>query len=63
MRRKDILGRRGEQMAAEYPERAGFRILARNYRCAGGEIDIVAADRPELVACDDCMVEHVRGVG
>ncbi len=52
MRRKDILGRRGEQVAAEYLERAGFRILDRNYRCPGGEIDIVAADRRVLVACE-----------
>jgi putative endonuclease len=52
MRQKDILGRQGEQVAAEYLERAGFRILDRNYRCQGGEIDIVAADRRELVACE-----------
>ncbi len=52
MRRKDILGRQGEQLAAEYLERAGFRILDRNYRCAGGEIDIVAADQRVLVACE-----------
>jgi putative endonuclease len=52
MRRKDVLGRQGEQLAAEYLEKAGFRILDRNYRCAGGEIDIVAADRRDLVACE-----------
>jgi putative endonuclease len=52
MRGKDILGRQGEQLAAEYLEQAGFRILDRNYRCASGEIDIVAADCRELVACE-----------
>ena len=52
MRRKDIIGRQGEQVAAEYLEQAGFRILDRNYRCPGGEIDIVAADGRVLVACE-----------
>jgi len=52
MRHKDVLGRQGEQLAAEYLERAGFRILDRNYRCSAGEIDIVAADRRMLVACE-----------
>lgn len=49
---KDALGRQGEQLAAEYLQQAGFRILDRNYRCAGGEIDIVAADGRVLVACE-----------
>ena len=42
-------GRHGEQLAAEYLQRAGLRILDRNWRCAEGEIDIVAADRRVLV--------------
>jgi len=52
MHPKDVLGRAGEQLAAEYLERSGFRILDRNYRCAEGEIDIVAADGRVLVACE-----------
>ena len=52
MNAKDALGQQGEQLAAEYLQRAGFRILARNWRCAEGEIDIVAADRRTLVACE-----------
>jgi putative endonuclease len=52
MHPKDALGRQGEQLAAEYLKKAGFRILDRNYRCADGEIDIVAADRRDLVACE-----------
>ena len=42
---KDELGRRGEQAAAEYLERAGLRILDRNWRCETGELDIVALER------------------
>ena len=52
MNAKDDLGRRGEQFAAQYLERAGFRILDRNWRCAEGEIDIVAAERRVLVVCE-----------
>jgi putative endonuclease len=49
---KDVLGRQGEQLAAEYLQRAGLRILDRNWRCAEGEIDIVAADHRVLVVCE-----------
>ncbi len=52
MNAKDVLGKQGEQVAAEYLQRAGFRILDRNWRCADGEIDIVAADRRALVVCE-----------
>ena len=52
MNTKDDLGRRGEQFAAAYLERAGFRILDRNWRCAEGELDIVAAERRVLVVCE-----------
>ena len=52
MNAKDELGRRGEQVAAEYLERAGLRILDRNWRCTDGEIDIVAAERRVLVVCE-----------
>jgi len=52
MRPKDVLGRAGEQAAAEYLESSGLRILDRNWRCAGGEIDIVAVERYALVVCE-----------
>ncbi|HEV2374948.1 MAG TPA: YraN family protein [Streptosporangiaceae bacterium] len=52
MRPKDALGQRGEQIAVEYLEDAGLRVLARNWRCAAGEIDIVAAESQVLVVCE-----------
>lgn len=52
MNAKDVLGRHGEQLAAEYLERAGMRVLDRNWRCAEGEVDIVAAQRQVLVVCE-----------
>jgi putative endonuclease len=52
MRAKDVLGKAGEQAAVEYLESVGFRILDRNWRCAEGEIDIVAVDRHVFVVCE-----------
>src|SRR5690349_24522855 len=52
MHAKDVLGRSGEQAAAEYLESCGLRILDRNWRCATGEIDIVAVDRQALVVVE-----------
>jgi putative endonuclease len=49
---KDVLGREGEQAAVSYLEGRGFRILDRNWRCAGGEIDIVAVERHTFVVCE-----------
>ena len=60
MKPKDELGRAGEQVAAEYLERAGLRILDRNWRCADGEIDIVAAERRVLVVCEVKTRSDVR---
>ena len=43
------LGARGEARAASYLEGRGYRILARNARSGGVEIDIVAQRRGTLV--------------
>src|SRR5262249_19617233 len=52
MHPKDVLGRDGEQAAVNYLESRGFRMLDRNWRCADGEIDIVAVDRHTFVVCE-----------
>jgi putative endonuclease len=49
MRVKDAVGRYGEQVAVDHLEAAGLSILARNWRCREGEIDIVARDGTDLV--------------
>ncbi len=49
MRIKDAVGRFGEELAAVRLGEAGMTILARNWRCPDGELDIVAADGPVLV--------------
>ncbi len=43
------LGLAGEAAAVEELERRGYKILARNYRCRGGEADVVADDAGVLV--------------
>ncbi len=43
-RRKKSLGKRGEDAAARYLEACGHVIIARNFRCRSGELDIVARD-------------------
>ena len=52
MRVKDALGRYGEDLAAQYLSDAGLVIVARNWRCSAGELDIVATDGPALVFCE-----------
>ena len=42
-------GDRGEAMAAEYLRENGYEILATQFRCRFGEIDIIAADRHYVV--------------
>jgi len=43
------LGRRGERAAEKHLRRNGYRIVARNFRAAGAEIDLVAMDGDTLV--------------
>ena len=46
---KIITGKKGETIAAAFLKKNGYRILETNYRCALGEIDIVAREKDELV--------------
>lgn len=45
-------GARAESLAASYLARCGYRVIARNHRCRGGEIDLIAWDGDVL-----CFVE------
>lgn len=52
MRAKDALGRYGEDHAAQVLIAAGMSVVDRNWRCAEGELDLVAVDRGVLVAVE-----------
>ena len=51
-RARQITGTLGEQAAANKLAEAGYRILHRNYRVRGGELDIVAEHQGALVFCE-----------
>ena len=46
---KVTLGKYGEDLACRYLQKQGYKILERNFRIRGGEIDIVAIDGQTLV--------------
>ena len=43
------IGRRGERIAAKFLKKNGYRIVAKNFSSAHGEIDIIAEDNGFLV--------------
>jgi len=49
MKTKDAVGRYGEELAARYLANAGLTIIDRNWRCAAGELDLVAREGATLV--------------
>jgi putative endonuclease len=46
------LGAAGETAAARRYEHDGFAVLARNWRCRDGELDLVLRRGPLLVVCE-----------
>jgi putative endonuclease len=47
--KRKSLGRAGEEAAAQYLKKRGYRLVNRNFNCRVGELDIVARDGPCLV--------------
>ena len=43
------LGKKGEVVARAFLERRGVRILAANYTCAAGEIDLIGREREAIL--------------
>jgi putative endonuclease len=46
---KKALGNRGEEIAASFLRKQGYKVLKRNYSVPTGEIDIIARDGGTLV--------------
>jgi putative endonuclease len=42
------IGRRGEQTAADFFRAQGYTVLARNWKCRGGELDLVIRKGDDL---------------
>lgn len=51
-------GERGEQLATDYLKRQGYSILARNWRCKRGEIDIIAQSSTGDLAFVEVRTRH-----
>ncbi|MBI1827092.1 MAG: YraN family protein [Planctomycetes bacterium] len=46
---KSRFGEKGERIAEKHLRRKRLRILARNFHCVAGEIDLIARDRDTIV--------------
>ena len=46
------VGQRGEALAADWYRRKGYTVVARNWRCAIGEIDLIVRRGRTLVVCE-----------
>lgn len=59
-RRRLELGARGEDLVAAWYAERGYAVLARNWRCREGELDLVVAHGRAVVFCE---VKTRRGHG
>ncbi|MEO7727214.1 MAG: YraN family protein [Burkholderiales bacterium] len=55
-----VRGADAEDLAAAFLQQAGLKLVARNYRCRFGEIDIVARDGATLVFIEVRMRSSAR---
>ncbi|MGI8688771.1 MAG: YraN family protein [Thermomicrobiales bacterium] len=60
--RNAAVGASGERIAALLLEQTGCRIIARNWHCRGGELDLVALDG-DILVCVEVRVRTQAGHG
>ncbi|HTN70823.1 MAG TPA: YraN family protein [Methylomirabilota bacterium] len=46
---RQLFGKEGERLAERYLQQKGYKIVERNYRCRGGEVDLIVLDRKIIV--------------
>ena len=46
---KQLFGKDGERLAERYLHKKGYRVVERNYRCRGGEVDLILLDHKIIV--------------
>lgn len=56
------LGKRGEDLAADYLQDQGIAVMSRNWRRREGELDLVATDGQRLIVCE-VKTRSGRGYG
>jgi putative endonuclease len=52
MNTRRVVGDAGEEAVARWYERAGFQVVARNWRVRAGELDVVARRADTVVFCE-----------
>lgn len=50
--RRQVLGAGGEALVARHYEARGYQVLARNWRCREGELDLVLRKGATVVFCE-----------
>ena len=49
MYKRHILGKQGEEIAIDYLNKKGYKILEKNFLCRQGEIDVIALEDNYIV--------------
>lgn len=60
---RNELGAFGEQVAVEHLRGLGLRIVARNWRCRYGELDVIAAEGDDTVVFVEVKTRTSDGFG
>ena len=43
------IGKEGERIAEQFLKKKGYKLVEKNYRCSGGELDLIVLDRRDIV--------------
>src|SRR5437899_1696282 len=57
---RQLVGGSGERAAARFLRRQGYAIIARNYRCPAGEVDLIALDHGTVALIDLKSPEYLK---